>query len=138
MNDEWHPPEVYNKIVNKCPLLFSQGNKIQLVDIGWVVLIDNVCQVIEKHIHLLPEESKSQVYAEQIKSKFGGLRFYMSHETPYITGALEMAELLSHSICEKCGDSGKPATIEGWVLTLCPIHFEDEKSIHEKRMHSID
>ena len=36
----------------------------------------------------------------QVKSKFGGLRFYVTHSDPYIKGLLAMAEMMSLKIKE--------------------------------------
>jgi hypothetical protein len=40
------------------------------------------------------------VEANQIKTKFGGLRFYVTYSDPYIKGLLSMAEMMSLKIKE--------------------------------------
>jgi hypothetical protein len=57
----------------------------------------------------------------QVKEKFGGLRFYYDGGDEYIQGAVSMAERMSYSICEECGNLGKSRS-GGWVRTLCDQH----------------
>lgn len=90
---------------------------------GWTPLLHNLCAVIEDHIKQLPEELREHVQCAQVKEKFGTLRFYMTQETPYITGAIAVAELLSYETCETCGLPGKVRS-GGWVLTLCDKHHK--------------
>jgi hypothetical protein len=65
------------------------------------------------------EKAKSELPVIcQVKSKFATLRIYADNTTPYVKGVLEMAELMSGSICEFCGDKGKRCG-GGWITTLC-------------------
>jgi hypothetical protein len=66
----------------------------------------------------LPEEVRGDVYCAQVKEKFGSLRLYMNNETPYISGAIAMAESMSGHICEVCGEPGQRRS-GGWIRTLC-------------------
>lgn len=60
----------------------------------------------------------------QIKEKFGGLRYYISGNTP-AHNLTERYEALSQVICEQCGKAGEcysgrnRETPGGWVRTLC-------------------
>ena len=57
--------------------------------------------------------------AEQVKSKFGGLRFYVSTSNEKINDLIDFAERDSYKVCENCG-SREGVTSEGsWVMTLC-------------------
>lgn len=56
--------------------------------------------------------------ALQVKTKYGGLRFYMTHGTDEIFELIDEAEDKSYEICELCGEKGKPRDI-GWIWTLC-------------------
>lgn len=65
---------------------------------------------------------------EQIKEKFGGLRFYVSGGSDELHAAIEEAERDSHYICEQCGEPG--ATRKGgWLKTLCDAHAEGRKKL---------
>ena len=52
----------------------------------------------------------------------------MTHDTPLIEGVIRMAEAISLSTCEKCGDKGSPITIGSWTSTFCPKHRDEEET----------
>lgn len=62
-----------------------------------------------------------QFVAEQVKEKFGTLRFYYSGGNEYTSGVANMAEAMSSSICEVCGKPGKTGG-KGWIRTTCEEH----------------
>jgi hypothetical protein len=55
----------------------------------------------------------------QIKEKFGGLRFEYSGGDDYIDGMVALAESMSYGICEFCGTTKDVGRTEGWVFTIC-------------------
>ena len=106
---------------------------------GWFNILDALCGNIQSHIdwkngqreyllknnphnRKIPDEI-SQVVAEQVKEKFGTLRFYYRGGDDYIRGLVSMAESMSAVTCEKCGKPGKQ-TEGGWITTLCEEHME--------------
>ena len=62
-----------------------------------------------------------QVIAQQVKEKFGTLRFYYQGGDDYISGLVAMAESLSGNTCETCGKPGH-RTSGGWIKTACVEH----------------
>lgn len=76
------------------------------------------------------------VRIDQIKEKFGGLRFYYQGGDQQIHGLVRMAELWAGSTCETCGDRGSRRQ-GGWVRTLCDIH-EAEYQEKSKNMKDED
>ena len=62
-----------------------------------------------------------QVTLDQVKEKFGTLRFYYTGGDEYISGLVSMAESMSGVTCETCG---KPGTSTGgsWIKTACKEH----------------
>jgi hypothetical protein len=60
-----------------------------------------------------------QVVAEQVKEKFGSLRFYYQGGDDYISGMTSFAESLSAIICEGCGVPSKITNTIGWINNLC-------------------
>ena len=58
---------------------------------------------------------------EQIKEKFGGLRYYASGIAFTDQNLIEEAENKSYSICETCGEVGKLRK-GGWLKTTCDKH----------------
>jgi hypothetical protein len=59
-----------------------------------------------------------QVTLDQVKEKFGTLRFYYSGGDDYISGLVSMAESMSGVTCEGCGNPGESRG-GGWVHTYC-------------------
>jgi hypothetical protein len=59
-----------------------------------------------------------QVTLDQVKEKFGTLRFYYTGGDNYIDGMVRMAESMSGVICEGCGNVGERRD-GGWVHTYC-------------------
>lgn len=57
----------------------------------------------------------------QVKEKFGALRVYLEGGTNTPRGIAEMAEKMSETTCEVCGNKGELYTI-GWYKTLCYEH----------------
>ena len=61
-----------------------------------------------------------QVVVEQIKEKFGGLRFYFRGGNAEISGMVKVVEMLSYRICELCGKPMSGTTkINGWISARC-------------------
>lgn len=90
---------------------------------GWFNIINQLCHRIQHHIDWMnrTEEVVPQVVVEQVKEKFGTLRFYYSGGDDYISGLVDMAEGLSGVTCEVCGNPGT-MTGGGWIRTLCETH----------------
>lgn len=56
---------------------------------------------------------------DQIKDKFGGLRFYASPLEAQQQTLINKAEADSYRICEECGATGETYNQGGWIRTLC-------------------
>lgn len=117
--------ELTDKIIEKCPQLFANLKHIEASD-GWYDLIRTTAICIEQELKNLPLELQGQVLAQQVKSKFGGLRFYISKSTPHILGIISMAEAFSYKLCEKCGAPASTNNDGGWIRTLCENHKKDD------------
>ena len=108
-------------------------------------MIDTLCGTIQGHIHsverqrtwaltknmtIRPDDTDPydvpepvvQAIVQQIKEKFGTLRFYTTGGDSYIHGAIQMADTMSEHICEECGNVGKRRP-GSWIRTLCDQHF---------------
>lgn len=89
---------------------------------GWYQILDSLCHVIQEHVDALIKDKKAncQVEAEQVKEKYGSLRFYTNFEDDYISGAIRIASALSSRTCEDCGGHGTPSK-KGWITVLCNV-----------------
>ena len=121
---------------------------------GWYKIIRGLCSNIQHHIDwkekqrdvtirfnstAAPEdlrpvpESIPQVTLDQVKEKFGTLRFYYTGGDDEISGMVRMAESMSGVTCEECGNPGETKG-QGWVVTLCETHRaarEEKKLIQQ-------
>lgn len=88
---------------------------------GWFNIIDGLSTVLEALILEQPEEERDKYAAVQVKEKFGGLRFYLGHQTEDMATAIEAAEALSLKTCEVCGEAGERVQYNR-VETLCSKH----------------
>ena len=94
---------------------------------GWFRLIDRLCSQIKWQVEWHKKQGKDikPVVVMQVKEKFGGLRFYYQGGNEYIRGLVDMAESMSETTCEECGDVGHKRG-SGWIKTLCDKHAKDK------------
>lgn len=117
---------------------------------GWYQIINNLCANIQNHIDWShksnawdlkwnqehPEEPRPvrdivpQVVVDQVKEKFGTLRFYYSGGDDTIDGMVRMAESMSAVMCEECGNPGTQNS-RGWIKTLCETHRQEREERYE-------
>lgn len=88
---------------------------------GWYQLLLGISQKLEPYAVQYPE-----FRAVQVKEKFGGLRFYTTCVIDEAQLLIDEAEELSFTICEDCGQPGKPRG-GGWIRTLCDEHAGPRK-----------
>lgn len=63
------------------------------------------------------------ISVEEVKEKFGQLRFSVKGADDSIRGMIQMASAMSATICEECGKPGKlSSTKTGWIRVLCKEH----------------
>ena len=63
---------------------------------SWFNIIDTLCARIQSY----SDQNGLICEANQIKTKFGGLRFYVTYSDLYIKGLIDMAEMMSLKIKE--------------------------------------
>jgi hypothetical protein len=92
---------------------------------GWFNILNQLMSNIQHHIDWKEKQGKPvpQVTLDQVKEKFGTLRFYYTGGDEYISGLVSMAEAMSGVTCEECGNPGERHG-GGWVRTLCDVHEE--------------
>ena len=110
-------PELEQKLIDKYPKLFSNKQfwGFECGD-GWFDILDHLCGAITQYTY-----NSDDLMVDQVKEKFGRLRFYLSREDDVIHGMITMAEYMSGHVCEVCGS---PGTTRGgsWFVTLCDEH----------------
>lgn len=136
--------ELQDKLFEKYPLIFRDRTKsmqetcmcwgITTGD-GWYTLLDKLCASLQWSTD---KNSYPQVIADQVKEKFGGLRFYYHTEETekskayadseigkryprnldYLDGMIDFACSMSYHICEECGNPGK-CNKYGWISCRC-------------------
>ena len=87
---------------------------------GWFNILDQLMGNIQHHIDWKNRKGEvvSQVTLDQVKEKFGTLRFYYTGGDDVIDGMVRMAESMSGVTCEGCGNVGERKG-GGWVHTYC-------------------
>ena len=97
---------------------------------GWYNILDQLMGNIQHHIDWNNKNFEKgytqykqvpQVTLDQVKEKFGTLRFYYTGGDDGIDGMVRMAESMSGVTCEECGNSGTTGG-QGWLVTLCETH----------------
>jgi hypothetical protein len=61
---------------------------------------------------------------DQVKEKYGTLRFYTNWTTDEIGAAIDRAEDRSGITCDECGKPGKLGKRGGWMATNCKECFD--------------
>lgn len=129
--------ELDDYLVNTFPTLFKERNLSPTESAmhwgfecgdGWFNILNQLCHNIHHHIIWKNRESEvvTPVVIQQVKEKFGTLRFYYSGGDEHISGLVRMAEAMSGVTCEDCGAPGEPNN-EGWIKTLCNVHREERE-----------
>ena len=101
--------------------------------LGWYFILDKAFE----QYRVIYEASGIYPIIDQIKEKFGTMRFYASfHDNRdnqdrdqwfnIAHFVSDNAEHKSETACEKCGGRAKTHT-DGWYVTLCNTHMEEEK-----------
>jgi hypothetical protein len=122
--------ELEQHLKDKFPQLYSAIDDFQCGD-GWFDIINSLSIVILDHCANLPLELQNQIRAVQVKEKFGYLRYYTNHSTPFVDGAIALAECASTVSCEQCGQSAKLRMVTGLLFCACEKHFEEKKKERE-------
>lgn len=134
----------YKELIEKYPGLFhlekEMNNPVPFTHRGiecgpgWFDLLDTLCSRIVNYDkgrrHHTPDAYPLRV--EQIKEKYGTLRFYLSGANDYINGVISMAEGMSAHVCEECGEKGVVQSMS-WIKTLCHNCYHNWESIRKSK-----
>lgn len=132
--------EFIKSLEEKYPELYRGVYCEMSIGPGWYQLIDVLSDQLTSYVRFKnnhikwmkenkPDKAKDMhelpyPIIQQVKEKFGTLRFYADHVTDHGDGAISMAEAMSGTICEDCGAPGIRRS-GGWIRTLCDKHEEE-------------
>jgi hypothetical protein len=142
--------ELKEKLYQKYPEIFADKDKsarescmywgIACPD-GWYTIIEKLCAQLQHDTNI---NNYPQVVAEQVKEKFGTMRFYYRLEYTensktcnfkdfregFIAGMIASSESRCSEICAICGSNQSIKSKKGWVQYLCEncMEAENEKT----------
>ena len=134
MNDEQEYEVFAKRMEEKFPKMYSGKYGGFAIGKGWWLLIEQLSFTIQTHIDNAHKHGREceQVVVEQVKEKFGTLRFYYQGGDDFIAGAVWLAENMTDHLCEVCGGIGKTRK-GGWVRTLCDQHEAERQAQFEEQ-----
>lgn len=98
--------------------------------IGWRSIVDNLLQ----YVHWHNQVHGSQITLWRCTKEHGGLKFHIGNKgqgregLEEVYGAIQFAEIMANSTCERCGNPGElhKFNIDGelHLTTLCDHHAE--------------
>lgn len=112
--------ELSKKLSEKYSHLFRKAFYFECGD-GWYDLID----ALGKKLDPLCAELGDSFFADQVKKKYGGMRFYMNDSNDKMDDLISEAEKKSFSICHSCG-SKSTTQANVWEAPLCAKCLEKE------------
>lgn len=99
---------------------------------GWFELLMDLSKRIDEIAKKHNQIGEHYPKAFQVKSKFGGLRFYMEplSGTAFeeINEAIGEIEIQAYKTCEQCGRSGSIRNDLYWIAVLCDEHYKHYKN----------
>jgi hypothetical protein len=128
--------ELQEKLYNDYPDIFRERTLSPQVtcmcwgidcEDGWYHIIDRLCLFLTT----LENKTNCEIIAQQVKEKFGGLRFYYyiakgnEKDFDIINKLIWAIEELSFKVCEICGNSGTLCRRGTWYKTLCEEHMTE-------------
>lgn len=122
--------ELDKELCERFPKIFAKRNGaiwgFECGD-GWHPIVFSLCSNIQTYLDWVnrKETVVQQVVADQVKEKFGGLRFYYTGGDERIMGLVSMAESWAAQTCEVCGARGRLRG-KGWLYTACDTHTKPE------------
>lgn len=84
---------------------------------GWLGLVERICREVEEAEK--EEPSKTPWVIDQVKEKFGELRFYTHGGPEAVSEFISRVETASYFVCESCGSTSGVDTRGSWSVTLC-------------------
>jgi len=99
--------ELFEQFKAEWPYMFENVECGFYLPAAWTYIVWGLCQQIDWESRLNTSSEMEPVVVSQVKSKFGGLRFYYSGGNEAIHYYVSLAEQLSHKVCGRCGVTDK-------------------------------
>ena len=132
--------EENKKIIDEYPFLRSMWWDRDTQSYKWnykTTVLDDVPKGWEDLILCMAEDIKplleesgqlNDFFTEQVKEKFGGLRFYHNQKCPEeVNEIIHDYAILSENICVGCGKPDALIIPIGWILPWCRDCYEDKQ-----------
>lgn len=97
-------------------------------DDGWFNIIYELSHQIEDELQKKTDEFRKEFAVDQVKEKYGTLRYYTNIFDDDIENLIDHAEELSAVTCERCGGPGSLKNLGSWLKTLCSDCLETVNS----------
>ena len=121
--------ETVQKFYEDFPKIFKEQIGISCPE-GWKLLLTMLCERLQFETD---NNNTPQVVADQVKEKFGILRFYYhlqfegttgdvksaDHSAGMIEGIIRAFEDFSSKVCAKCGSNHDIEQTKGWISYQC-------------------
>lgn len=134
--------KLMDRLAEKFPFMRDENNNPMYCDIelGWFPLVEKLCQEITDAYNTA--ELPMDICVEQVKEKWGELRFYFyfvnrksTTDTAdkvkqlhcKIVEIVDRYEDKSSTVCEECGQPGELRDERGYIHSLCDDCFEKKK-----------
>lgn len=85
---------------------------------------DKFIEPINKLEEKLAKALEELPVIEQVKEKFGTLRFYTDRGSPEVHNYISFAEAMTAVTCEECGAPGESRN-DDWIKVLCDKHYKE-------------
>ena len=116
------------QLFEKFPLIFSERSMpetesamclgLQVGD-GWYALMDALCTQLQRSTD---QDGSPQIFATEVKSKFGSLRFRTRDSDDCQKAMIALAREFSLRTCEVCGAPGRTISSRLMAGTRCANH----------------
>lgn len=116
----------HQELLQKYPTIFSSGD--YSIPDTWIPIVDELCQALSKYEEVLIDayRTPATLVCQQMKEKFGALRFYVNGSDIVIDQLIRLAEYRTMDICQQCGSTQgvELRNPNGWLTYLCPNHAD--------------
>lgn len=127
--------ELEQRLVERWPTWFKTEGDIRCTATpqgfehgdGWFDILWRSCVDLEPLVAAFEQASGSQFEVQQVKEKFGGLRFYVNcRRNEAIRQRIGIAADESFHTCEICGQPGRLRE-DSWIKTVCHEHARGQE-----------